>query len=199
MLPVDNVVANMCKPRAKSFGDSRRGLTMDADLEVMRSIQRFKPCVECLLGPLLKERALSQMPCKHKKTFELARQARRRRWRRRYEELGLDDPGEDLLEDDQYCDCIPFNRRNSLWELGELCVKYSLTRTQMRELAAILLLITREEFAYNHVKRAMHDMFQGAYKDYLKAYSRKRDEGASFEETVAGLVPRWQFRMMPNC
>ena len=69
----------------------------------------------------------------------------------------------------------------------------------LRELAAILLLITREEFTYNHVRRAMHDMFQGAYKAYLKAYSRKRDEGASFEDTVTGLVPRWQFRMMPNC
>lgn len=68
----------------------------------------------------------------------------------------------------------------------------------MRELAAILVLITRDSFTYNHVRRAMLDMFCGAYKPYLKALARKREDGASFKEAIDGLVPRWQFRMMPN-
>lgn len=79
-----------------------------------------------------------------------------------------------------------------------MCLKYNLTRIQMRELAAIVVLITIEEFTYNHVRRAMHDMFQGNYKSYLKAIERKRDDGASFVEAIDGLVPRWQYRMMPN-
>lgn len=98
----------------------------------------------------------------------------------------------------QYCDCIPFNRRAGLWEIGDLCVKYTLTRTQMRELAAVLLLITRDSFTYNHVRRSMHDLFSGAHKSFLKAYARKRDDGASFADTMEALIPRWQFRMMPN-
>jgi hypothetical protein len=169
---------------------------MDADLEAMRSIARYRSCVECLLDPLLKKRQIWQMPCKHRRTFE-ARKAARQRY---YEERGLDDPGNDEGDEmpDGYCDCIPFNRRIALWEIGDLCVKYTLTRTQMRELAAILVLITTEIFTYNHAKRAMHDMFQGAFKDYLKAYKRKRDEGVSFEDAMVGLVQRWQHRMMPN-
>jgi hypothetical protein len=170
---------------------------MDADLEAMRSIQRYKSCVECLLEPLLKKRRLWQMPCKHRRTFELRKAARQRH----YEERGLDDPGDDQGDEmlEGYCDCIPFNRRVALWEFGDLCVKYGLTRTQMRELAAILLVITTDIFTYNHAKRAMHNMFQGEFKNYLKAYKRKREEGISFEDAMAGLVPRWQFRMMPNC
>jgi hypothetical protein len=58
--------------------------------------------------------------------------------------------------------------------------------------------ITIDDFTYNHVKRGMHDMFNGVYKNLIKAYRRKRDEGASFTDTLDGLVPRWQFRMMPN-
>jgi hypothetical protein len=97
-----------------------------------------------------------------------------------------------------YCDCTRFNRRVALWEVGDLCLKYGLGRTQMRELAAILLLVTTDAFTYNHAKRAMHDMFAGRYKDYLKAYKRKREEGVSFSDAMGGLVPEWQFRMMPN-
>jgi hypothetical protein len=150
--------------------------------------------VDCLIEPLLKRRALAGMPCKHQRTFELARAQRAKL----YDELGYDDPNEDIEQPAGYCDCIPFNRRAALWELGDLCLKFGLTRTQMRELAAIVLLVTREQFTYNHVRRGMHDMFQGAYKDYLRAYKRKREDGVSFDDVVVGLVPRWQHRMMPN-
>lgn len=171
---------------------------MDTDLEVMRSIERFQSCVDLLLEPLLKKRRITQIPCKHMRTFEMRKAARERY----YEERGLDDPGDDDGDTmpEGYCDCARFNRRNALWEIGDLCVKYGLTYNQMRELAAVLLLITTDVFTYNHAKRAMHDMFQGSYKDYLRAYRRKRkvDISASFEDIVAGLVPRWQFRMMPN-
>jgi hypothetical protein len=170
---------------------------MDTDLEAMRSIERYQSCVECLLEPLLKKRQLAPTPCKHKRTFEIANDNRRTY----YEERGSDDPGDDSVEDHRfrYCDCgARFDRRAALWEIGDLCLKHGLWRNQMREMAAILLLITRDHFTYNHVNRAMRDLFQGVYKPYLKAYKRRRDQGASFEETVEGLVPRWQFRMMPN-
>jgi hypothetical protein len=68
----------------------------------------------------------------------------------------------------------------------------------MRELATVLQFITHEAFTYNHAKRAMHDMFRGTYKDFLKALKRKREDGASFQEAAAGLVAAWQHRMMPN-
>ena len=79
-----------------------------------------------------------------------------------------------------------------------MCVKRNLTRTQMRELAAVLLVITSHEFTYNHFHRAMLDMFCGEYRDFLKAYKRQRDKGVSFSEAMPGLVARWQWRMMPN-
>lgn len=169
---------------------------MDADLEAMRGFARFESCVECLLEPLLTKRVLTPMPCKHGRTFELARETRRRHC----EDIGADDPEDDTLDQEEgYCDCgAGFDRRNALWELGDLCVNFNLGRTQMRELAAVLLVITTREFTYNHVKHAMHDMFNGVYRNYLKAYKRKRDKGASFEETMVGLVARWQWRMMPN-
>jgi hypothetical protein len=169
---------------------------MDADLEAMRSIARYGSCVECLLEPLLKRRRIWQMPCKHRRTFELGI-ANRRRF---YEERGFDDPGDDVSDEmpEGYCDCIPFNRRIALWEIGDLCVKYTLTRTQMREMAAILLVITTDIFTYNHVRRVMHDLFNGAHKNYLRAYKRQRDQGVSFDDAVPGLVQRWQYRMMPN-
>lgn len=161
----------------------------------MQSFARYSSCVECLLAPLLKERVLVAMPCKHSRTFEIAKQERRRR----YEELGLGEPDcDDLEEPPGYCDCVRFNRRTALWDIGDFCVKYGLNRTQMRHMAAILLLITKDTVTYNVIRRTMHDLFGGAYKDFIRAYSKKRDDGASFEEAVAHIVPRWQFRMMPN-
>lgn len=110
--------------------------------------------------------------------------------------LGVDDPGDDSVEREGYC--VPFNRRIALWDIGDLCVKYGLTRTQMRELAAVVILVTKTDFIYNHVRRAKCDLFQGTYRNFLKAYKRKREDGASFEEAMEDLVPRWQFQMMPN-
>jgi hypothetical protein len=166
------------------------------DLEAMRSVSRYASSVECLLEPLLNQRRIGQMPCRHRASFE-QRKADRARY---YEERGVDDPGDDGEDEmpNGYCDCIRFNRRIAMWEIGDLCLKYGLTRTQMRELAAILLLVTTDSFTYNHAKRAMHDMFRGRYDDYLKAYKRKREQGISFIEATGGLVPQWQVRMMPN-
>ena len=173
----------------------RESLDMDTDLEVMRSITRFRPCVELLIEPLLSRRTLTPMPCKHVRTFELADQ-----WRReRCEEQGVDDVEDDTEMPKGYCDCGKFNRRDELWEIGELTIKRGLTRTQMRELAHVLLLVTGKTFTFNVVKRTMLEMFSGRYKAELKALKRLREgEGVSFADASERLVAEWQFRMMPN-
>lgn len=167
---------------------------MDADLAAMRSFEKYRKCVDHLLQPLLEERALYRMPCKHNATFESANAARRQK----YLDLGLEDPGDDTTEREGYCDCTPFNRRNELWEIGELCVKKSLTVNQLTDMSHILLLKTKDSFTYNHVNRAMRDAFAGKYETYLKHVSKKRGEGVSFGEIASGVVPEWQYRMMPN-
>jgi hypothetical protein len=65
-------------------------------------------------------------------------------------------------------------------------------------MSAILLLVTKESFTYKHAKRAMHDLFNGKCADFLTQVSTKREEGFSFNEIAAGVVPEWQYRMMPN-
>ena len=50
---------------------------MDPELHTMLSFERFRSPVECLLAPLLNERVLVPMPCKHGRTFEMAHEARR--------------------------------------------------------------------------------------------------------------------------
>ncbi|MFN0219864.1 MAG: hypothetical protein ACKVP4_13740 [Hyphomicrobium sp.] len=167
---------------------------MDADLEAMRSIDRFTKCVTYLLEPLLQERAIVQMPCKHGWTFEAGAAARQKQ----FDELGLDDPGDDTIDRHGYCDCTPFNRRNELWLIGEMCVIRSLTINQLRDLSSILLLVTRDAFTYNHARRAMHDLFNKKYETFLEQVARKRSEGASFNDIAIGVVPQWQYRMMPN-
>jgi hypothetical protein len=96
---------------------------MDTDLEAMRSYDKFKKCIDNLLEPLLEKRAIFSMPCKQGRTFDAGDAARKQK----YAELGLDDPGDDSIDREGYCDCTPFNRRNELWEIGEMCVKRSLT------------------------------------------------------------------------
>lgn len=183
---------------------------MDADLEAMRSIPRFRSCVDCLLGPLLLRRAIAPMPCKHHKTFEMASAA----YREFYEQRGLDHIDDDdgpVEIPPRYCDCARFNRRNELWEVGELTTKFNLTRTQMRELAHVLMLGTHARFTYNQVKRTMFDMFRGVYVREIKALralmrkgkkGKGEDgpiyDGKSFAEASAEIVAQWQFRMMPN-
>jgi hypothetical protein len=167
---------------------------MDADLEAMRSTAKYKKCADNLLEPLLEERSIVSMPCKHGRTFEAGDAARKKK----YEDLSQEDPGDDSIDREGYCDCTPFNRRNELWEIGELCVKRSLTVNQLREMSAILLLVTKGSFTYNHVNRAMLDSFNGKYADFLKQVSKKREEGFTFNEIAKGVVPEWQFRMMPN-
>ena len=167
---------------------------MDADLEAMRSNDKFRKCVDYLLEPLLAERSIIRMPCKHGITFEAGDAVRRQK----YEDLGLEDPGDDSIDRDGYCDCTPFNRRNELWEIGELCVKRALTVNQLREMSAILLLVTKDSFTCNHVNRVMFDSFNKKYGDFLKQVSKKREEGFSFSEIAQGVVPEWQYRMMPN-
>ena len=105
-----------------------------------------------------------------------------------------------LLPPPGYCDCVPFNRRNELWELGELAVKVGLGPTQMNDLSAIVQIITQgtRTFTFNHVNRAMRDMFYGKYVDIQKMLKRKRKSGQSFEQASAAAVAEWQFRMMPN-
>jgi hypothetical protein len=137
------------------------------------------------------------MPCKHERTFEFARKARLEY----FSDRGLDAPEQDdeaLEQPEGYCDCSPFNRRNELWEIAEMCVKRDLTRKQMTEIAAIITVLTTETFTYNHFHRAMLDHFTGEHKDFLKALKRQRDKGVSLTEAIPGLVARWQWRMMPN-
>lgn len=86
---------------------------MDADLDAMRSIGRYRECVSYLLEPLLKKRNMRGMPCKHFKTLAAREKARR---------LYCEDQGIDGFEDSNgddvgYCDCIPFNRRFGNWEI----------------------------------------------------------------------------------
>jgi len=162
----------------------------------MREIDRFRGAVSYLLEPLLKQRRLAPMPCKHGRTFESAEQVRRAE----FDEMGFEDPGDDpsFEQPDGYCDCGQFNRRNELWEIAEMCVKRSLTHQQMSEIAAIIIVLTKTEFTYNHFHRAMLDLFGGEYKDFLRAFKRQQDKGVSFTEAMPGLLARWQWRMMPN-
>lgn len=167
----------------------------DPELSRMLEFERFKEPVGCLLGPLLRQRSLVAMPCKHVRTFETARQARCDY----FEDLDQDPDDDDAGQMPKaYCDCNSFNRRNELWEIAELCVKRSLTRQQMSEIAAIVTVLTTDVFTFNHVHRAMMDLFCGEHKDFLKAVKRQRDKGNSFAEAMPGLVARWQWRMMPN-
>lgn len=166
----------------------------DPDLDAMKSISRFRSCVECLLEPLLQERALMPMPCKHQNSFN-----RRRNWtKQRFDDLGLDEPDDDNDMPQDYCDCAKFDRRMSLWEIGELCLKHGLTRKQMRQLAAVLCHITHSGFTTNHVNRAMRDIWHGRHSAYLKAFDFKQEHGLNFQQAVQELVPEWQYRMMPN-
>ncbi len=145
----------------------------------------------------LKKRAIAPMPCKHGRTFEIAREARRTN----FEAIGADDPyGEELLRQPEgYCDCGPFNRRNELWEIAEICVKRNLTREQMSDIAAIMLVSTASYFTYNHFHHTrLLDLFCGEHKDFLRALNRQRKKGVSFDVAITGLVARWQWRMMPN-
>lgn len=177
---------------------------MDADLEAMRSVPRFYACVQDLIEPLLSHRDIAPMPCKHHRTFELAAQ----RHRERCEEQGIDiDDDEPNAMPDGYCDCGKFRRRNELWEIAELTVKRGLTRTQMRELAYVLLLGTRSTFTYNHVNRTMLGYFNGVYEREIKALHKRARKGKGKGEGYDGkslaaatyaLVAEWQFRMMPN-
>ena len=169
---------------------------MDIDLEAMRSIARFNKCVIYCLEPLLEERRLIPMPCKHGKTFDAADAARRQR----YAGSGLEDSGDDTIDRVGYCDCGTFNRRAELWQSGDLIGAggRNLNIKQLRELAAVLLVVTKESFTSNHVKRAMHDLFNGKYSTFLEQVAKKREEGLSFNEIAAGVVPQWQYRMMPN-
>lgn len=173
---------------------------MDADLHDMQSFARFSQPVVYLLEPLLKQRELIAMPCKHGRTFERARQARRQQ----FEELGQDEPGDDQFGDDEhdmpvgYCDCIPFNRRNQLWDIADVCVKRGLSPNQMKEIAALITILTTDSFTFNHFNRVMFDLFCGEYKEFLKAFRRQSDKGVSFADAMPGLVARWQWRMMPN-
>lgn len=170
---------------------------MDADLEALKEFERFREPVECLLRPLLKYRAITAMPCKHGRTFQAAREARGAY----YSQLGFDTPDDDGDREEMpegYCDCGRFDRRNELWEIAEMCVKRSLTRKQMTEIAAIITIVTTDAFTYNHFHRAMLDHFAGEHKDFLKALRRQREKGVSFFDAMPGLVARWQWRMMPN-
>jgi hypothetical protein len=170
---------------------------MDTDLEAMRSIPRFQSCVKYLIEPLLAERSITRMPCKHHATFQRSAEARREY----YEERGLEYPDDDVLSPPPgYCDCVPFNRRNELWEIGELAVKVGLGPTQMNDLSAIVQIITQgtRAFTFNHVNRAMRDMFYGKYADIQKMLKLKRKGGQSFQEAAAGTVAEWSYRMMPN-
>jgi len=170
---------------------------MDAELVRLSEFPRFIGPVRFLLDPLLSApRDIAPMPCKHGRTFDLARQARSEY----FESIGAEDPGDDeaMQMPKGYCDCGPFNRRNELWEIAEMCVKRSLTAKQMTEIAALIVVLTKETFTYNHFHHAMLDLFGGEHKDFLKAFKRQRDKGASFAEAMPGLVARWQWRMMPN-
>jgi hypothetical protein len=168
---------------------------VDSDLVAMRGFQKYRSCVDFLLEPLLSERTLVRMPCKHGRSFEYAKAS----WRQEADDQCVDDlPEADLNDHPGYCDCGEFNRRNELWSIGELCVKRSLTQNQLREMAAVMMMVTREAFTHNHVNRAMFDLFCGKHKDYLKSFKRHRDEGISFKDVLTQLEPKWQFRMMPN-
>lgn len=79
-----------------------------------------------------------------------------------------------------------------------MCVKRGLTSQQMSEIAALVIVLTKGTFTYNHFHHAMLDLFCGEHKDFLKAFKRQRDKGTSFAEAMPGLVARWQWRMMPN-
>lgn len=79
---------------------------MDADLQAMRSFERYVDCVDLFLAPVLEVRLLVPMPCKHRQTFELAKSVRNRQ----LEALGLEGDAEADAEDiESYCDCGPFN------------------------------------------------------------------------------------------
>lgn len=169
---------------------------MDAELLRLSEFPRFIRPVKYLLGPLLSERDIAPMPCKHGRTFEDARYARFQYFEENFEDCPGDD---DTMQMPQgYCDCGPFNRRDELWEIAEMCVKRSLTSQQMSEIAALIIVLTKETFTYNHFHHAMLDLFCGEHKDFLKAFRRQRDKGASFADAMPGLVARWQWRMMPN-
>lgn len=172
---------------------------MDADLQAMRSFERYVDCVDLFLAPVLEVRLLVPMPCKHRQTFEVAKSVRNRQ----LEALGLEgDADADADDMESYCDCGPFNRRNELWLIGDACLKPCprLTKNQLRDLADIILLHTRHNkvFTYNNVKHAIHDLFNKKYADYLRQVKRKREEGMSFSDIAEAVVPEWQYRMMPN-
>lgn len=169
---------------------------LDIDLEWLRDIERYRSAVKFLLEPLLKNLEIGPMPCKHGRTFEIARRNRLQF----YEEIGEDAPDEDISMEmpDGYCDCGRFNRRNELQQIADVCIKRALTHQQMTEIAAILIVITPKVFTFNHFNRAMIDLFCGEHKDFVRALKRQRDQGASFAEAMPGLVARWQWRMMPN-
>ena len=137
------------------------------------------------------------MPCKHGRTFEMARAVRAEF----HDEVGTDDPdGDDeaIEQPEGYCDCGPFNRRNELWEIGEMCVKRALTQEQMSDIAAIMLVTTSTHLTYNHFHCAMLDLFCGDHKDFIRAVNRQRKKGVEFDVAMHGLMARWHWRMMPN-
>jgi len=169
---------------------------MDAELLRLSEFPRFIGPVKYLLGPLLSERDIAPMPCEHRSTFYGA-------WMVRHDyfkSIGEDDPNDDetMQMPEGYCDCGSFDRRNELWEIAETCVKRGLTAQQMTEIAALIIVRTKETFTQNDFKHLMLDLFCGEHKAFLKAVKRQRDKGASFSEAMPGLVARWQWRMMPN-
>jgi hypothetical protein len=139
---------------------------MDADLAVMRSVDRYTAVVDDLLAPLLKRRTVVGLAVKVRTALPPADP-----------DGSLDDAWsrEDIAPTP---DVDARDRREALWAIGDLCVKYTLTRRQLRQLAFLLDRVAGDTLELRQVRRVMHDMFAGRYDRALADFVERKADAA---------------------